>query len=80
MSQIRRRNITTFLSLNAFSIVAGLPGCAKQLERASFLLRRIHEGDHKALRNALDAAAAADALIAKVTANPAALDEIIRTA
>jgi hypothetical protein len=36
------------------------------LERASFVLRRIHEGDHNALRNALGASAAADELIAKV--------------
>jgi len=35
------------------------------LERTSFLLRRIHEGDHHALANALDAAADADAIIAK---------------
>jgi hypothetical protein len=34
------------------------------LSRASFLLRRIHEGDHNALRNALDCAEAADAIIA----------------
>jgi hypothetical protein len=37
------------------------------LSRASFLLRRIYEGDHNALKNALDCAEEADAIIAGVT-------------
>jgi hypothetical protein len=36
------------------------------LERTSFLLRRIHKGDHHALGNALQASKDADAAIAKV--------------
>jgi len=38
------------------------------LERASFVLRRVSEGDHNALKNALGVSIAADAILAQVKA------------
>lgn len=37
------------------------------LERAAFLLRRVHEGDHKALEKAMECAEAVGAVIARAT-------------
>jgi len=46
-------------------IFANAPELLTALCRASFLLRRIHEGDHNAFGNALDCSEVADAIIAK---------------
>jgi hypothetical protein len=44
----------------------GTADLSNAVERITFLLRRIHEGDHKALENALEAAMEAEAILAKV--------------
>lgn len=46
------------------------PQLLEALQRAEFLMRRVYEGDHRALENLPSAAAQARAVLAKATTDP----------